>query len=208
LLRRAASRVGLPQQIQETIAELSESIGPPAALQAGHGVARVIYSLVAQGMTSRRLLSRCPFFKPLVEAEANEDTLSYLPSLLAWDLEALQRKDATVAIVFLDTFEAVTNRATRALERFVQRAAFLMPNVLFVVTGRERLDWAELEPPTDLDYVGAARWPRLSLRNRTSEPRQHLVGFLSPADCDEYLRCALSYEGAAVMDEAVRARIA
>lgn len=69
----------------------------PLALQAGHGIAKVIYNLVTQGITSRRLLSRCPFFKPLVEAEANEDTLSYLPSLLAWDLEALQRKNPTVA---------------------------------------------------------------------------------------------------------------
>jgi len=38
-------------------------------------------------------------------------------------------------MVLLDTFEEVTSRSTRDLERWLQRSVFLMPNVLFVITG-------------------------------------------------------------------------
>jgi hypothetical protein len=84
--------------------------------------------------------------------------------------------------LLLDTFEEVTARATREMERWLQRSVFLMPNVLFVVTGRNRLDWADLKQTTDLDFVGTHRWPLLQAGHTTSEPGQHLVGYLSATD--------------------------
>ncbi|MGH8330380.1 MAG: hypothetical protein ACRES0_08140, partial [Pseudomonas sp.] len=207
-LRRVAQKFGLSNHMENSLLDVAQALElPSSALQAGHGIVKAVYQQVSSAITSRRLFNRCPFFKPLIEAGANDDTLSYLPSLLAWELENLQAKEPSLVVVFLDTFEAITNRTTRDLERFVQRLVFLMPNALFVITGRNRLDWAELSPPNELDYVGVLKWPHLSVKNRTTEPRQHLIGFLSPVDCDEYLRLALSCDGAPLIEEQIRARI-
>lgn len=208
MLRRMARKARLSKQMEDAVCDLANAIGmPSSALSTGGGVAKAVYDQIATNVASRRLFNHCPFFKPLIEADANDDTLSYLPSLLSWELEIVQTKNSTLAVVFLDTFEAVTNRSTRDLERFIQRIIFLMPNVLFLITGRNRLDWAEIVPPAELDYVGIPRWPQLSMKNRDTEPRQHLVGFLSPTDCDEYLRLALTRDRVSAMDHEIRARI-
>jgi hypothetical protein len=55
-----------------------------------------------------------------------------------------------------------------------------MPNVLFVLTGRDKLDWYQ-ESRVDLAHRGHWVWPGLVLGTR-EDPRQHLVGNLSPAD--------------------------
>ncbi|MGI9001679.1 MAG: tetratricopeptide repeat protein [Pseudonocardia sp.] len=208
-LRRMSRRVGLSKQIEDGFHDVAQAIEiPSATLSAAGGVARAIYDQILNSARKRKLVSGCPFFQPLIESDADDETLSYLPSLMAWDLESAQKQDRVVAVAFFDTFEVVTNRTTRDLERNIQRIAFVMPNVLFVITGRNRLDWAELSPPAELDYVGVSRWPQLSITNLSLEPRQHLVGFLSQTDCDEYLRSALTQDQIPAMSQAIRMRIA
>jgi hypothetical protein len=110
-------------------------------------------------------------------------------------------------LVLLDTFEEVTGRGTRDMERWVQRCVFLMPNVLFVVTGRNRLDWADPARAADLDFAGPLRWPYLVAGHAGGEPRQHLVGYLSAADADSYLAAALTEDDRPAIPAPIRARI-
>jgi hypothetical protein len=93
--------------------------------------------------TSVRALAGCTRLADLLEAEPDLDTLSYMPHLLAWDLGQLPAGKAVVPVALLDTFEDVGDRTHRDLERRLQRVVWLMPNVLFVVTGRNRLQWAD-----------------------------------------------------------------
>lgn len=209
LLHRVSQRVGLADQIEETVVSLIGELGASwAPIHISRRVANFLYERISRAVAERRLLADCPFFKPLIEAEGSEETLSYLPSLLAWDLEELQHDAPTSVVVFLDTFEALGQRTTRDVERLVQRTVFLLPNALFVVTGRNRLDWADLTPPGELDYLGSTRWPYLNSNNRQAEPRQHLVGYLSPLDCDDYLQQALRREGEPEIGDDVREAIA
>jgi tetratricopeptide (TPR) repeat protein len=155
-----------------------------------------VYDRVEQAIAQDGLLNDCPYFRALTAAEPNDETLSYLPSLLAWDLDRQQRRTPTLAVIFLDTYEAVTGRFQREVERTVQRALYLLPNALFVLTGRNRLNWADAGLSDELDYVGTDRWPLLSASNLEQEPRQHLVGYLSEVDCDAFLTNALRIRGA------------
>lgn len=65
-----------------------------------------------------------------------------------------------------------------------------MPNCFFVISGRSRLQWADLALHGQLDHTGPAAWPGLATvpgpgpvpppRHGTPGGRQHLVGDLSP----------------------------
>jgi tetratricopeptide (TPR) repeat protein len=145
----------------------------------------------------------------LIEADPDYETFSYFPYLLAWDLERLPRRRGRrpVACVFMDTFEALTDHVDRQAESFLQRCIYLMPNVLFVVTGRNRLDWADRPAGSGLDFTGEARWPNLHFSNDTREPRQHLVGYLSDSDADSYLSAALTKDGHPVIPVAIRQKV-
>jgi hypothetical protein len=109
--------------------------------------------------------------------------------------------------VFLDTFEVLAHQPDHTAERFIQRLIYLMPNVLFVVTGRNRIDWADSTSRGELDFSGPERWPRLHFSNTTDEPRQHLVGYLSDSDADSYLCEALVRDGQPAMSSALRQQI-
>lgn len=207
-LQRLSKGFKTGDQVRESIAFVtSAELGglPGLAQRAGAHLYRAIKRRVAEG----RLLADCDLFEELIEADADVDTLSFFSYLLAWDLERLSTRgdDAPEVVVFLDTFEQVTASPSRELEKLLQRVIFLMPNVLFVITGRNRLDWAEADPAGELDFVGTSRWPHLHFSNRTDEPRQHLVGYLSDPDADSYLSEALVAHGGPAIDQEVRRRI-
>jgi tetratricopeptide (TPR) repeat protein len=207
--RRGVQRMDVAEQMQDFLADVVKELG---MVWAPSRIALRLLSLthehLVQSQLYRTLSRECPFLEPLIDAEPNTDTLSYFPSLLSWDLANLQRREPSLFVVFLDTFEALSGRRTRTAEKLVQRAVHLLPNALFVVTGRDRVDWAELPGSSELDYVGRARWPLLHFENRQDEPRQHLVGSLSPEDCETYLRqVLLTAEGSPVLGEEFRERI-
>jgi hypothetical protein len=74
-----------------------------------------------------------------------------------------------------------------------------MPGTFFIVAGRNRLQWADPALHGQLDWTGPTAWPRLALPTGAARPvpeprqsgtaavRQHLIGDLSPEDCDAYL---------------------
>src|SRR5690606_10089582 len=163
-----------------------------------------LYNRAAEAIVNHRALKRCELLGELIEADPDVETLSYFPYLLAWDLERLPEPHPRAA-VFLDTYENAGGRHHRDFERFLQRSVFLMPNVLFVITGRNRIDWADVD---ELDFPGPERWPGLHADNQSEEPRQHLVGYLSADDdADDYLRKAMVKGDTPVMDAAIRERI-
>ncbi|MFJ9950277.1 hypothetical protein [Kitasatospora sp. NPDC091207] len=209
-LRRAARSIGLGDQIAESVRQVDPAgLGGLAGL--AHRAALATYRAIRDRVREGRLLSDCELFAELVEADADYETLSYFPYLLAWDIEQQPRRGRRAGrptvCVFLDTFEVVNGRTDRALERFVQRCVYLMPNVLFVITGRNRIDWADTGAGSELDFTGLQCWPNLHFSNDTIEPRQHLVGYLSDSDADSYLSEALTRDGRPAMSAAIRDRI-
>ncbi|MFE4973284.1 hypothetical protein ACFRAR_14355 [Kitasatospora sp. NPDC056651] len=209
-LRRASRSIGLGDQITQTVQEVDPAgLGGLAGL--AHRAALATYRAVRDRVREGRLLADCELFAELVEADADYETLSYFPYLLAWDLDRLPPRGRPArrptVCVFLDTFEVVNGHADRTVERLVQRCAYLMPNVLFVITGRNRVDWADAGTGSELDFTGPQCWPNLHYRNDTVEPRQHLVGYLSDSDADSYLREALTRDGEPAMPAEVRRRI-
>jgi tetratricopeptide (TPR) repeat protein len=204
-LRRVARTVGLSEQIAAT---LTDAFGAalPGVARAAHVLGELAYTQAKRAVISHRVLKNCDLLAELIEADADIETLSYFPYLLAWDLARLPPPHPKVVVLW-DTFEKVTARATREMERWLQRSAFLMPNVLFVVTGRNRLDWADLSHATELDFTGPQRWPLLQAGQLGEEPRQHLVGYLSATDADAYLTSALTQEGQPAIPAAIRDRI-
>src|SRR5437868_1313072 len=206
-IRRISRRVGLGEQMAANIQQLVPSdIGGLASIahRTALGTFRAIRDRVRQG----RLLADCELFAELIEADADYETLSFFPYLLAWDLEQQsQRGQRPKVCVFLDTFEVLSSRSDRMAERFLQHCVYLMPNVLFVITGRDRIDWADVDPGGELDFTGQECWPYLHFSNTTVEPRQHLVGYMSDSDADSYLREALTQDDEPAIPSEVRARI-
>jgi tetratricopeptide (TPR) repeat protein len=208
VLRRAAKAVGLGEQIASNVEFLSPvEVGglPGLAQRAGLGIYRAIRDRVREGT----LLSECDLLRELVDADADYEALSYFPYLLAWDLERLPRRGGRRPRVclFIDTFEALADRPDETAERLVQRCVYLMPNVLFVITGRNRIDWADRARRGELDFVGRDCWPNLHFSNGVDEPRQHLVGYLSDSDADSYLREALTRQGEPAIPADIRQRV-
>jgi tetratricopeptide (TPR) repeat protein len=207
LIRRAAAHANVGQQIASNVQSIV-----PADLHGLPGVAQraglVAYRFMRDRARNRRLLADCDLFAELIEADPDHESLSFFPYLLAWDLEQLRHRGLPPTVcVFLDTFEAVSGAPDRRAESQLQRCIYLMPNVLFVVTGRNRLDWADVDVGAGLDFVGQERWPNLHYSNHTDEPRQHLVGYLSDSDADSYLRAALTEDDQPAMPGAIRERI-
>ncbi|ARF81268.1 tol-pal system YbgF family protein [Kitasatospora aureofaciens] len=209
-LRRASRSIGLGEQIAETVREVDPA-GLGGLTGLAHRAALATYRAVRDRVREGRLLADCELFAELIEADADYETLSYFPYLLAWDLDRISHRSRSdrrpTVCVFLDTFEVLNGGADRTVERLVQRCVYLMPNVLFVITGRNRIDWADSGAGGELDFTGPECWPNLHFSNDTVEPRQHLVGYLSDSDADSYLSEALTRDGEPVMPVEVRRRI-
>jgi hypothetical protein len=101
-----------------------------------------------------------------------------LAGALSWELSQITA--SPLLAVFVDTTERLKLDPRRVAEAHLNRMINWMPNVLFVLTGRDMLDWHE-GTRADLPNGGRSRWPGLVPGVR-DEPRQHLVGNLSPSD--------------------------
>lgn len=97
-----------------------------------------------------------------------------LPAYFALDLKVHLEKNGNSAVIFLDTYEALwaKNRLQGVFhekDSWVQELVLQLPEVLWVIAGREKIHWADIEE----------EWkPYLD---------QHLIGELSKNDCDKFL---------------------
>lgn len=86
-----------------------------------------------------RALAGCARLADLLEAEPDVESPSFYPHLLAFELARLP---ADKPVILQDMFEDTGDRTHRDIERLIHRVVWMMPNALFVITGR-------LSPPVD-----------------------------------------------------------
>lgn len=190
-----AAAVDVGQQIAGTCEELVFA-GIPA-LTTARNVSRAVLPAVMSKLRTKQLFAAFPAFGEIVSAESVDEMLPFLPALLSWDLYGRNQQKPHAVTVFLDTFECIQGGETPRgpTEDRIARLVYLMPNVLFVVTGRNRLTWGDPSPRgTSLHYSGPARWPYLA-PGGAEDPRQHRVGALSASDAMAYLESRLVFEG-------------
>ncbi|MFE9169894.1 ATP/GTP-binding protein [Streptomyces kebangsaanensis] len=194
----------LSGQVQSALADVAQAVALPGTVGnvVGQGLRTVVRAL-RERQHRVRALAECRRFADLLEATPDQEALSYYPHLLAWDLANVPPRHRATLVVLLDTFEDVGDRVHRDLERLVQRVVWLMPGTLFVITGRNRLQWDDPRLEGQLDWAGEEFWPQLA-GGAVQEPRQHTVGYLSAGDCETYLSRRLTRDGRPMMDDATR----
>lgn len=205
-VRQLGQELDLGNQIQDAVEDLLDS--PGGVLGVFTAGAKVLGRSVVQRIREQRLLQECPFFGPVVAETDPSIMRPYLAALLAWDLARIQLQDRVQVVSFLDTWERVQEHDSRrgGPEDLLARVIHLMPTVLFVVTGRNQLRWADPTSMPTMQWAGPDQWPNL-VPGASSEPRQHLVGSLSASDAGRYLRERLLRDGKPAIPPAIRAAI-
>jgi hypothetical protein len=181
----------IAEQLKDTATVVAEELGATFGLaDLGLRVARRVTSAVRE--RRRRLAAEDnPWFQPTLQAleqRADLDALSRLPVLLRHDLRRLPHDERPLWVVFVDTYEHANGDGDRERERLLQRIVYAMQDVLWVVTGRSRLDWDDPARTGQLDVVGPTAWPALG--DAPGESMQHRVGDLSNDDAHRFLRRA------------------
>lgn len=203
---RWSNTLGLADQLQDTIDALVGSV-PFAGL--ARKATTSIGSAIRSKITRDGLLRSCPFFERILSAPSGELMLPFLPALLSWDLDQLRGEGKSVDLVlFIDTWETVEaqRRELGGIEDQLVRLMFLMPNSLFVVTGRNRLTWGDSQEPA-VRYSGASIWPALTSGAASADTMQQLLGGLSSDDSISYLQQRLTRDGAPAMSLDICRRI-
>lgn len=206
----------LPGQLQAGVSEVAGALQLPGLVGSAAGqLTSALVTALRERQEKARALAGAARTAALLEATPDLEALSFYPHLLAWDLEQLPAKKKLTPVVLLDTFEDIADRH-RDFERLLQRLVWLMPNVLFIIGGRARLQWANPALHGELDWTGPTAWPGLDSGSHSAVPnpreavpaaRQHLVGDLAPEDCDLHLARRLVQDGQPLIPADVRAAI-
>jgi hypothetical protein len=131
--------------------------------------------------------------------EPRPDIACQVAAVLSWELAAIQPHP--LVAVFVDTTERLAIDPRRVSEAHLNLLIHSMPNVLFVLTGRNILTWYD-ETRVELPFRGAAVWPNL-VPGVQEEPRQHLVGNLSNSDTRRLILRARAQLNLPMSDEVV-----
>ncbi|MFJ2419952.1 ATP/GTP-binding protein [Streptomyces brevispora] len=204
----------LPGQLQAGVGEIAAALQLPGLVGSAAGqLTSALVTALRERHERAQALAGAARTAALLEAVPDLEALSYYPHLLAWDLAQLPAKKQVTPVVLLDTFEDAADRH-RDLERLLQRLVWLMPNVFFILAGRSRLQWADPALHGQLDWTGPIAWPGLGSTRTVPAPRtgehpgrQHLIGDLSPEDCETHLARRLTVEGRPLIDAGIRAAI-
>ena len=84
----------------------------------------------------------------------------HIMSMLTLDMNALPVGKRPVPVIFIDHFEKVQTPGRRLGEELLNACIHALPGVLFVITGRNRMDW-DSDSRLSLPKAGAAAWPGL-----------------------------------------------
>ena len=204
LLHRATQRMGLSSSIEASVVEVVSSV--VGASQLAHGASRLAHTvgkLVADRARVKHAIAGCAVLPRFLDPDNAEQMISYMPALLAWDLA--QAGNPRV-VIFFDTYEEVTRKG-RHIENSIQRLCYMLPNALFVIAGRNRVDWDNYNLRGSLDYIGPITWPDLNGAEEDIACRSMLVGDLSATDAEEYLKGRLVKDGLPAIPEEVRQQI-
>jgi len=200
MISGAANRVGLTEQLDTVLDEALNAVG---AVRTGRRIFALLSDAFMDRVRRRRVMGACPFFAPIMEQQEPERMLPYMASLLGWELLQAQQRRPVEVIVFWDVWERLQRTdETSEVEDLLSRIAYLMPTALFVVTGRNRLTWADENSRYRMKYGGPERWPLL--HTAAVEPRQHLLGSLSDKDRRSFLAARLPGPADPRMDDIIR----
>ncbi len=112
-----------------------------------------------------------------IELKCPAELYAYLPSLFAQDLAENLEHNRQPLVIFLDTYEKLVNEMLSVGEslnndRWIRGLILNIPNVLWVIAGREKLKWEAFD----------SAW------SKTLE--QHLLGSLTQNDSTQLMRSA------------------
>jgi hypothetical protein len=201
-LRRVSERVGLSGAVQKAVVDVAAAIGTASSLAtAGSRLAQLVAKQLKNHGQTRHAIENCPALHMFLDVDKIEAALTYMPALMAWDLA---QAPPHRLIVFLDTYEEVTKRGRR-IENWIQRICYLLPNVLFVISGRNRLDWQSSDLHGSLGFVGSQHWP--GLVSDTADDSTVLAGDLTSSDADRYLQDRLRTEASPAIPPDIRQKI-
>lgn len=119
----------------------------------------------------------------ITQGSQNPDVVVDLLYVLSEEIAAIAPAERPVLVFFLDPFERVQNQLGESVLADLIAA---LPLALFVVTGRNKLRWAE-PGYTRLTVAGPAAWPGL-VEGAIDDPRQHILGRLSDDDTRLFYR--------------------
>ncbi|WP_430296605.1 hypothetical protein [Sinomonas sp. B1-1] len=199
---------GFSSAIEETVSKALSEIGVELTdlahvdplVSSGVGWARIAVGAIRRRHTRRLAFESFDGYRSLIErlvdepssSEPREDLILELASLLALELAQNHGKEKQpMVVVFVDHFERLSLDPRRNGEVLFNQLVWRMPNVLFVVTGRDAIDWCDTSR-TELKHVGPLIWPGLAGQT-TDDPRQHLVGKLSDQDARKVISKAAEH---------------
>lgn len=165
-----------------------------ASMIPGTSMISGILKLVDEGVAvARNLFSNKKQLLRSFESMDIRQLRDQLPAYFASDLRANLKKEEQPFVIFLDTYEKLVNEFAGVGDplqsdlwlRGPQGLIPRLPNTLWVLGGREKLKWPQLDTPDAWDNV----------------LHQYLLGALADSDTQEFL------QSAGVEDAAVRNRI-
>ncbi|HMR47843.1 MAG TPA: toll/interleukin-1 receptor domain-containing protein [Arachnia sp.] len=136
-----------------------------------------------QGFSLRGFLEEC---ERIPQGSDAPELVAKLVYILTEEIYRMPKAERPALVFFLDHFEKVQRESGRSHESNLTRIVKYLPYSLFVVTGRNKLHWADPKR-TDLAFRGPTRWPWLT-DQEMNEPRQHSLGRLSEEDTADLYR--------------------
>lgn len=146
----------------------------------------------------------------LIDAcNAQEASASPPPELAAGVLRVLTHQlsavpdpaDRPLLVVFVDHFEKLQRDDRRVGEVALNHLVSALPQSLFVISGRNRLDWDD-SARVWLPYHGPMWWPQL-VPGARANPRQHRIGMLSDEDTRKVFLRRGARQGFSLDDDAL-----
>lgn len=199
---RIAETIGLSEQIQDVVEGFLDAT--PGVVGTAWRTGQAVWQLVRDRRTHSALVIECPALSATldeIEAGRVDNALQALPVVLAWDLAKRNGIRPTEVVVFWDEWENA--QRNEVVEEGLRRLMWSLPTVLFVLAGRRRLDWADIESGSQL---GKRVWPNLISGSR-SAPGQQRLGSLTSEDSEHYLRTVLQVNGKPIIDQVLRDHI-
>lgn len=182
-LGRLTERLGLESHIQGVIGDIgSVLLGSGAVGTSTYSVVKQLISFAKSNKLRKEVFADCELLNEIIAEVDDSAALELSAHLLAWDIERVQIDKPLGLVVFLDTIEEADDRVLEGIEQVL----WLLPNVLFVIAGRNRVPWSERSSLPVLLPGASGEWPGLA-KNAQAEPRQHLVGNLSKHDSRTFL---------------------
>ena len=144
---------------------------------------RTAIKTVANQEWFRDLLSRCADLP--TRDSPHDELLIEAVCFLGQEMDAMPH--CPLAVVFVDAVEKLQRAEDRRREGecVLQELVWNLPQVLYVVTGRNQLDWGSIGR-NNLTHVGPGLWPGLSGTDGGFD--QKTLTMLSRVECREYVQ--------------------